>query len=1053
MCASSITVLPTDPAGGTPITLADNANSNITLSGGAQVSLYGVNYSNFFVGSNGYITFNTGDTDSTPSIADHFNRPRISAIFSNLNPAIGGTVSWKQLADRAVVTFQNVPLASTTNSNTFQYELFFDGRIRISYLQIDVTTGISGLSGGGGIPPDFFEMNLSGAASCGPQPPAAASRTHETPINIPLDITLIAGDDGIPGPLSYIITSLPAAPLEDLGNSHTIQPGDLPYTLAGGGNQVRYHSGPTPTTDSFQFKVNDGGTPPTGGDSNTATVTINVQPVLALPFFDDFPTTTFDSQKWYLVDTVTIDDVGIAEPSAPYSARFNGMPDGSDELQSHLINLSGQTAVRLSYWFQCRGGGESPDAGEDLVVEFRNDVGNWQEIQRHLGTLPDMTTYQQVSILLPSSAFHPAFRLRFRNTGTSSATTPFDDWFVDDVSINVANAPTADNMAVTAPFNGFLDIALSASDPNLDPLNFTILSLPASGTLKDPGAGLTEITTVPYTLAGGGNVVRYTPPPAFGGVVQFNFKANDGTYDSNTATVTVTVEPVLNLPFFDDFPTTTFDSGKWGFVSGATIDTLGIAEPSEPNSLRMNGNPSGADEVYTFAIDLSVHTAVRLSYYYQLRGGGGSPEAGDDLVVFYRDSVGNWQEIQRHLGSGADMTTYQQVVIDLPPQARHAGFRLRFRSTGGTGATDDDWFVDDVSIISLNNPVAQNASLTTAVNTVGSTLLPANDPNGDTLTWVIQSLPTNGLLKDPNGGIITTVPYSLLSNANSILYKPAFNYQGSDSFTFKATDGVYDSGTASVSVTVGGAAVIHFFPLDTDPGWSCDPGAGGGGPNNGGWAFGTPTNSDPPCGTGRLDPPGGFTGANVYGYNLAGCYTGLLSPTRWLTTTPLDCSNATAVQLRFRRWLGVESGAFDHAYIQVSTNGSTWTPVWDHTGVTIAEQAWSQQTYSLPTADNQPTVYIRWGMGTTDASVHYQGWNIDDIEILGLVPQTCDAVLPGDLNGDGLRNGDDIQGMVTVTIDPFLATAAQTCAADVNEDNAIDAADPPALVQLLLTTP
>ena len=44
-------------------------------------------------------------------------------------------------------------------------------------------------------------------------------------------------------------------------------------------------------------------------------------------------------------------------------------------------------------------------------------------------------------------------------------------------------------------------------------------------------------------------------------------------------------------------------------------------------------------------------------------------------------------------------------------------------------------------------------------------------------------------------------------------------------------------------------------------------------------------------------------------------------------------------------------------------------------------------------ADNQPTVYIRWVMGITDASWTYCGWNIDDVEILGV---------SGDADGDGM---------------------------------------------------
>ena len=82
------------------------------------------------------------------------------------------------------------------------------------------------------------------------------------------------------------------------------------------------------------------------------------------------------------------------------------------------------------------------------------------------------------------------------------------------------------------------------------------------------------------------------------------------------------------------------------------------------------------------------------------------------------------------------------------------------------------------------------------------------------------------------------------------------------------------------------------------------------------------------------------------------------------------------------RWLGVESATYDHATFSVSSNGSTWTTIWTHTGATLNDNAWIPLTYDISVvADNSPSVYMRWTMGTTDSSVVYCGWNIDDIEI------------------------------------------------------------------------
>ena len=156
-----VIAFPTDPAGGTALTLSDDSFVQVTPTGGAQVALYGVSYPTFFVGSNGYVSFGSSDTALTETLAAHFNRPRIAALFDDLDPDSGGTISSRQLADRVAVTFQNVPEFGSTNANSFQIEMFFDGRIRITCLAIAATDGLIGLSRGSGLALDFVESDFS----------------------------------------------------------------------------------------------------------------------------------------------------------------------------------------------------------------------------------------------------------------------------------------------------------------------------------------------------------------------------------------------------------------------------------------------------------------------------------------------------------------------------------------------------------------------------------------------------------------------------------------------------------------------------------------------------------------------------------------------------------------------------------------------------------------------------------------------------------------------------------------------------------------------------
>lgn len=314
-------------------------------------------------------------------------------------------------------------------------------------------------------------------------------------------------------------------------------------------------------------------------------------------------------------------------------------------------------------------------------------------------------------------------------------------------------------------------------------------------------------------------------------------------------------------------------------------------------------------------------------------------------------------------------------VHDLTPFAGQP-IAVRFRLISDGVFQRDGWFIDDVRITVAAQgplpPVAKNRSFDTTENVPAVVTLLATDPNPATsLSMIILSLPAHGQLNDPNAGAIVSAPYTVASNGNILQYVPALNYQGPDSFTYKANDGALDSNVATVSLTIGTPVPIYNFPFDTDPGWLAE----------GEWAFGQPS------GIGG-DPTIGFTGLNVYGYNLSGTYPDLL-PARYLTMPPLNCMGLTRVTLKFARWLGVENSAYDKATIQVSTDGIAWTTVFTNPTSDLQEAAWSQQSYNIgAVADNQPFVLVRWGMGPSDSNTNLSGWNIDDVGIwaIGSIP-------------------------------------------------------------------
>ncbi len=84
-------------------------------------------------------------------------------------------------------------------------------------------------------------------------------------------------------------------------------------------------------------------------------------------------------------------------------------------------------------------------------------------------------------------------------------------------------------------------------------------------------------------------------------------------------------------------------------------------------------------------------------------------------------------------------------------------------------------------------PVAVGGSVQTLEDTSVPVPLEATDPDGDALSWTILQAPAHGTLTG-------TAPY--------LVYEPAANYNGTDSFTFYASDGLLSSNIATMSITV-----------------------------------------------------------------------------------------------------------------------------------------------------------------------------------------------------------------------------------------------------------
>jgi hypothetical protein len=179
--------------------------------------------------------------------------------------------------------------------------------------------------------------------------------------------------------------------------------------------------------------------------------------------------------------------------------------------------------------------------------------------------------------------------------------------------------------------------------------------------------------------------------------------------------------------------------------------------------------------------------------------------------------------------------------------------------------------------------------------------------------------------------------------------------------------------------------------LDADPGWR----------REGMWEFGDPVPQDIYLygHAGCPDPNSGYTSQNVLGYNLTGDYTNLMRP-KYLTTDTLNCTNKTGITLTFWRWLGVhreywetdegDRTDYDTATVEVSNDsGLTWTVIWANGTSQIEDgvydgfqhiwKGWNLQFFDISELADGKDIVVRWGMGPTDGSGTFCGWNLDDI--------------------------------------------------------------------------
>ena len=172
-------------------------------------------------------------------------------------------------------------------------------------------------------------------------------------------------------------------------------------------------------------------------------------------------------------------------------------------------------------------------------------------------------------------------------TGSYTGDFQYDSsigWQTAVVGLKPASGPASFNQAVTTSYGTSLNITLKAVSPTGLPLTYSVVSGPANGTLSGSPPNLT-----------------YTPNSGYSGPDSFTFKANDGSTDSNIATVSIIVRGPNHPPIATSTSVTVAAGGPAAimlFASDPDGDSLTYSVVSPPSHGTLSSGTS-ANRTYT----------------------------------------------------------------------------------------------------------------------------------------------------------------------------------------------------------------------------------------------------------------------------------------------------------------------------------------------------------------------------------------------------------------------------------------------------------------------
>ena len=359
--------------------------------------------------------------------------------------------------------------------------------------------------------------------------------------------------------------------------------------------------------------------------------------------------------------------------------------------------------------------------------------------------------------------------------------------------------PVAASASATTTEDEFLDGQLAATDSDGTALTYLLVGPPTNGTV---------------TIASDGSY-HYVPNANYFGTDQFTYRANDGHDSSNLATLSITITPVNDGPVAaTTTDQTAEDTPLAGSLPGTDVDssplTYTLVEGASRGTIVVNSNGTylytpelnfyGEDQ-FTFQVSdgqlvssatllIVVHPVndVPIGENDDVEGEEDSPINGSVSANDDESDTVTYSVVQGPAYGSVTLSPVTGVYVYEPLPNFHGIDSFTFRSSD---ASSGGPATVSITVNAINDPpVAQDSTLTTSRNSVVTSTAIATDIDENSLTYRIVSNPLYGSV-------------TIDSVTGHFQYTPAFDYVGGDSFQFRVNDGVSDSASATVQITVG----------------------------------------------------------------------------------------------------------------------------------------------------------------------------------------------------------------------------------------------------------